>query len=132
MADRDSIRRHGLGRPVQKVVPESPRGVLHRQSLRLSIGSHVDGFDGNWKTDARGQLAAELFVATCRTPEPVIQMPERRDAEPVELGKLQEQKEECDGIGPTGKSDQQSGTARTQPVSPDRSANLLLEVRQLR
>ena len=55
----------------------------------------------------------------------MIQVCEGNEAEAVLLRKLLKQEHQGDGVRSTGEADQQSGAARTEPVSADRAANLL-------
>jgi hypothetical protein len=131
VTDRDAIRPGGFGDTMQEIVPEATSGVLERQALRLRIGGNVDGLHGNRKTEACSQIAAKPFISRSGAPEAVIQVGEGDDGETVHFGDLSEQKHERDGVGSAGEADQQSRSCRTELVSMDRAANLVVKMSQI-
>jgi hypothetical protein len=96
VTDSDAIRRDRFSHSVKEVVPQSTRGVLHRQPLSLRVRGDINGLHSDREADTLSEIPAKLFVAPGRAAKTMIQMCQRHDAESVVFGKLPEQEHQRD------------------------------------
>ena len=112
---------------MQEVVAQSPRGVLTIQPLCRRLARHVDRLHCDRKVHRIGKAATERLIAIRCRPQPMIQMRETGDGEATVLGQLAQDEREGNGIRAAGQAHQDTAADRTQTMSLNGAADVLVK-----